>query len=204
MTPKQRRAAMSPAIAGAVILATSEPAAAETRLFTCPHARILELTVIGPNAISAAPIDGKPMRMTRDPKNSLRYSYGEYSVTVSADHGQALLEIPDWGSANCIFGSRNVKPFLPPAGPQAAGTADGRFPMAGQSLGGIMRSAPSMSAAKVMSLSEGSPITLIERAGTTDGYDWFKISFRGTAGYQWGGIMCAKGPIRGILQQCTP
>lgn len=39
--------------ATAVILATSEFAAAETRLFSCPHASVLELTVIGANAISA-------------------------------------------------------------------------------------------------------------------------------------------------------
>ena len=33
-----------------------------------------------------------------------------------------------------------------------------------------------MSSAKVMSLKEGSEITLVARAGTMDGYDWFKVS----------------------------
>lgn len=183
----------------------------------------------------AAPIDGKSMRMNRDPRNPLRYFNGEYSVTLSPDQGQLLLEIPDWGSANCIYGTVNVKPLIPQQGsgtvdpcgpgfhavpetdrcdpnpgtnpnaqPRRTGTAEGKFPMGGQSLGGILRSAPSMSSARVAGLKEGSPITLIERAGAMDGYDWFKVQFRGTTGYQWGGIMCSDQAIRGIFQQCEP
>ena len=78
----------------------------------------------------------------------------------------------------------------------------GRLPMAGMSLGGIMRSGPSMSAARLTSLSEKSGITLLERAGTMDGYDWFKIEFHGRIGYQWGGIMCSDEAISGIFQKC--
>ena len=36
----------------------------------------------------------------------------------------------------------------------------------------------------------------------TDGYSWFKISFGGRTGYQWGGIMCSRNPLNGILKQC--
>lgn len=215
-------------------LASIEPAAAQSRLFSCPHARVVELTVTGPNTVSANPIDGKPMSMKRDPGNPLRFFNGEYAVTLAPDQGALKLEIPDWGSARCLYGTRDVKPFIsqraaaatscgpgfhpvpetdrcdpdpgtpPTAQPRRTGTAEGKFPMGGQSLGGIMRSAPSMSSAKVMSLSEGAGITLIARAGTMDGYDWFKISFRGRSGYQWGGIMCSEAPIRGIFQQCEP
>jgi hypothetical protein len=218
-------------------IASSEFAAAQSRLFSCPHARVVELTVNGPNSVSANPIDGKPMTMKRDPRNPLRFFNGEYAVTLTPDQGALTLEIPDWGSAKCLYGSVNVKPFLPQgraaagaetscgpgfhpvpetdrcdpdpgtpptAQPRRTGTAEGKFPMAGQSLGGIMRSAPSMSSSRVMSLSEGAAITLIERAGAMDGYDWFKVSFRGTTGYQWGGIMCSQSPIRGIFQQCEP
>ena len=215
--------------------ASVETAAAQSRLFSCPHARAIELTVTGPNSISASPIDGRPMAMTRDPANPLRFFYGDYAVILTPDQGGLTLEIPDWGSAKCLFGSVNLKPLVtvpgksagnpcgpgfhpvpetdrcdpdpganPNAQPRRTGTAEGRFPIGGQSLGGIMRSAPSMSSAKVMSLAAGSGITLVERAGAMDGYDWFKVRFRGTTGYQWGGIMCSHQAIRGILQQCEP
>ena len=141
-------------------------------------------------------------------------------MTLTPDQGALALVTPE-GSTNCLFGSQNVKPFLPQQGsaapasscdrfperdgsPARRRTPEGKFPMDGQSLGGIMRSAPSMSSSKVMSLSEGAGITLIARAGAMDGYDWFKISFRGSTGYQWGGIMCSSAPIRGIFQQCEP
>jgi len=217
-------------------IASSELAAAQSRLFSCPHARYVELTVTGANTVSAKLIDGKPMTMKRDPGNPSRFFNGDYAVTLTPDQGALKLEIPDWGSANCLYGSRNVKPFIPgsttaaaptscgpgfhpvpetdrcdpdpgtppTAQPRRTGTAEGKFPMGGQSLGGIMRSAPSMSSAKVMSLSEGTTVTLIERASAMDGYDWFKISARGKTGYQWGGIMCSEAPIRSILQQCEP
>jgi len=222
------------ALIGIAWIASSEIAAAQSRLFSCPHARVVELTVTGPNTVSANPIDGKPMTMKRDPGNPLRFFNGDYAVILTPDQGALRLEIPDWGSARCLYGSQNVKPFLPQraaaatscgpgfhpvpetdrcdpdrgtpptAQPRRTGTAEGKFPMRGQSLGGIMRSAPSMSSAKVMSLSEGAGITLIERAGNMDGYDWFKVAHRGTVGYQWGGIMCSEAPIRGIFQQCEP
>jgi hypothetical protein len=216
-------------------LATSEAAVAQSRLFSCPHARVLELTVVGPNSITADPIDGKPMRLNKDPRNPLRYFKGDYAVTLSPNQGQLLLEIPDWGSTTCLYGTVNVKPLIPQQGsgpvnpcgpgfhpvpetdrcdpdpgtspnaqPRRTGTAEGKFPMGGRSLGGIMRSAPSMSSQKVMSLSEGASVTLVERAGAMDGYDWFRVQYRGTAGYQWGGIMCSDAPIRGIFQQCEP
>ena len=38
----------------------------------------------------------------------------------------------------------------------------GRFPVAGQSLGGIVRSRPSQSAPKIASLAEGAPMTIVE------------------------------------------
>jgi hypothetical protein len=225
-----------PMIALIVAMGTlsSEPAAAQSRLFSCPHARVVELTVTGANTVSANPIDGKPMTMKRDPGNPLRFFNGDYAVTLTPDQGALKLEIPDWGSAKCLYGTQNVKPFIPQraaaatscgpgfhpvpetdrcdpdpgtpptAQPRRTGTAEGKFPMGGQSLGGIMRSAPSMSSSRVMSLSEGTAITLIERAGAMDGYDWFRISARGKTGYQWGGIMCSDAPIRSIFQQCEP
>ncbi len=81
--------------------------------------------------------------------------------------------------------------------------ARGRFPLPGRSLGGIVRGAPSMQAPKVASLQEGEPILLLARENTMDGYDWFRIRYHGgRTGFQWGGIMCAEAPLRGILERC--
>lgn len=217
-------------------LGSTDLASAQSRLFSCPHARIIELTVKGPDAVYADRDEGKPVMLKRDPANPLRFANGKFVVTLTPDQGALTLEVPE-GSTNCLYGSQNVQPFLPqgnaaaapasscgpgfhpvpetdrcdpdpgtPPGaqPRRTGTAEGRFPMRGQSLGGIMHSAPSMQSAKVMSLPEGTGISLIERAGTMDGYDWFKIAHRGTVGYQWGGIMCSEAPIRGIFSQCQP
>jgi hypothetical protein len=78
----------------------------------------------------------------------------------------------------------------------------GRFPVAGQSLGGIVRSRPSQSAPKIASLAEGAPMTIVARDVNWDGYDWFKVSFGNQTGYQWGGIMCSRHPLSGVLRQC--
>ena len=84
---------------------------------------------------------------------------------------------------------------------RAAGRA-GKFPVGGQSLGGIVRSAPSQSAAKIASLAEGAPLTIVARDVKWDGYDWFKVTFDGRTGYQWGGIMCSRHQLDGVLRQC--
>ena len=86
---------------------------AQSRLFSCPHARVVEIEPAGANTISASPIDGKPMKMRRDPTNRLRYFNGDYAVIFTPDQGALTLEIPDWGSTKCLYGSKNVKPFLP-------------------------------------------------------------------------------------------
>ena len=172
--------------------------------------------------------------MKKDPGNPLRFFWGDYAVQLSPDQSEAKLEIPDWGSAKCIYGhggpppppQRNAEKINPcgpgfhpvpetdrcdpdpgtnpNAQPRHTGTAEGKFPMGGQSLGGIVRAEPSLTSARVASLAEGTAVTLVGRAGAMDGYDWFVIQFRGQTGYQWGGIMCSDASIRGILQQCQP
>ena len=65
--------------------------------------------------------------------------------------------------------------------------------MGGQSLGGIMRSSPSMSSSKVMSLSEGAAVTLIKRAGAMDGYAGSRSAFAATPDTS-GAASCALKP----------
>jgi len=96
-----------------ILIATVASAAGPSRLFSCPSARVINIIVTGPNTIIAEPIDGAPMKMDRDPNNALRYFKEDYTVTLTADQGALKLEIPDWGSATCRYGSKNVKEFLP-------------------------------------------------------------------------------------------
>jgi len=216
------------------IALSAERADAQSRLFSCPHAQVLELTVAGPDALKAEPVDGKAMTMKREAANPLRFVNGKHVVTLSQDQGTARLEVPNKGAVECIFGTRNVAPLIPVRGarastcgpgfhpapqtdrcdpdpgtnpnaqPRRTGTADGVFPMTGQSLGGIMRAAPSMESPKLRSLAAGADIRLLERADRMDGYDWFKIEAAGQSGYQWGGILCSEQAIRGAFQQCEP
>ncbi|HIE69519.1 MAG TPA: hypothetical protein EYP98_04790, partial [Planctomycetes bacterium] len=73
------------------------------------------------------------------------------------------------------------------------------------SWGGIVRSGPGQEYRKLTSLDEGDDVTLLERTGTVwNGFPWFKISYgNGKNGYQWGGILCAKGTaVPGIFESC--
>lgn len=75
------------------------------------------------------------------------------------------------------------------------------------SWGGIVRDGPGQDFAKVESLDEGERILLIERTDVvTDGFPWFKISFRGgRTGYKWGGILCSvSGERSDIFKTCPP
>jgi hypothetical protein len=102
-------------VASAALLwaASCEMASAQSRLFSCPHARIIELTVTGPDTISADRDVGKPVILKRDPANPSRYFNGGFAVTLTPDQGELALVAPDWGSTKCLFGSQNVKPFIP-------------------------------------------------------------------------------------------
>ena len=96
-----------------VLIAASDMASAQSRLFSCPHARIIELTVKGPDTISADRDDKKPLTMKRDPGNPQRFVSGKFAVTLTKDQGELTLDAPDWGPTKCLFGSQDVKPFIP-------------------------------------------------------------------------------------------
>lgn len=91
--------------------------------------------------------------------------------------------------------------WMTPGAPQQ-GQAGALFQA--KSWGGIVRSGPGTGYARIASLSEGEPITVIERTGQFyQGRPWFKISFRGQLGYHWGGIICPIGhSVDGTFQVC--
>ncbi len=78
------------------------------------------------------------------------------------------------------------------------------LPYPGQSWGGLVRSGPGTKYRKVGSLKEGDPLVLLEDTGVElNGYNWFKIEYRGRTGYQWGGLICAKGrEVKGAFKIC--
>lgn len=92
----------------------------------------------------------------------------------------------------------------PPAAPSVSASAE--FPVAAGSWGGIVRDGPGPKHRKIASLAEGEPVTLMERVIVTEGdFPWFKIAFKnGKIGYQWGGILCAKGAERPDLYKTCP
>jgi hypothetical protein len=214
--------------------ASAALANAQTRTFICGHGRAITVTVTGPNSISAGPIDGARMAMRKVGPQPFQFANGDYGVTITPDQNQATVEIPDYGTTVCRFrpqvsaagmkGLGHEDPCGPgfhqvpetdacesnagtPANAQPrprTGTAAGRFPMPGASLGGIVRARPTQASSKIASLGPGDNVTILARDRAWDGYDWFLIRFHGRTGYQWGGIMCSQNPIRGILEQCRP
>jgi hypothetical protein len=94
----------------------------------------------------------------------------------------------------------------PAAPPEAATATLDDFPMTAASWGGIVRSGPGRSYAKVGSLTENQPVTLLARTDVVeDGYPWFKLDFGGKTGFQWGGILCSTGAERpDLFKTCTP
>lgn len=72
------------------------------------------------------------------------------------------------------------------------GTQGGVLPVSGRSLGGIVRSGPSLNARRVTSLRENQRITIVQDTGVRmNDFNWFRVRWHGGEGYQWGGIMCA-------------
>lgn len=92
--------------------------------------------------------------------------------------------------------------WMAPGAPQP-GQGGGLF--AAKSWGGIVRSGPGTGYARIASLKEGEPITVLEQMRQYyQGRPWFKISFRGRTGYHWGGIICPLGQsVPGTFQVCN-
>ena len=68
----------------------------------------------------------------------------------------------------------------------------------GMSRGGSLRAGPGLDAARVGSLADGTPVTIVANSGRwMDGYYWFEIiapdAEGGETSFQWGGIMCVRG-----------
>ena len=64
----------------------------------------------------------------------------------------------------------------------------------GRTFGGNYREGPGQEFAKLGSLREGTPVTLILNTGVAqDGYDWYRVRLStGVAVYMWGALLCAE------------
>jgi hypothetical protein len=250
------------AIAAFAALSLSQ-ANAQTRTFQCGKGKAITIAVTGPNSVSAGPIEGRNMRLTKSKQNPFEFRSGDYAVIISQDQTKVDVEIADFGTVKCAFQGGGLIASQPGVGstdpcgpgfqlapgtqrcvrrpgniPQPQKRADdpcpanfmqapetdrcdpapgapaprkvvapaggGKLPMAGRSLGGIMRAGPSQSTAKVMSTGEGNELTILSRGPMWDNYNWFQVNYQGRTGFIWGGIMCSQNPLGGIYQQCEP
>ncbi len=179
-----------------------------SRQFFCGEDSFVTVTVSGPNTVFAGPIDGQMMTLVQSPNDPLHFLNGDYGIIISPDQLHIQVEIPDFGQIGCQFGAGAGVPQPPPAvaapTPQPAQPVG--FPIEAKSWGGSVRAGPSINAQKIGSLPEGERITLLEQANAPFFQDrpWFRISFRGQTGYQWGGIICPIGrPVPGTFEVCN-
>ena len=68
----------------------------------------------------------------------------------------------------------------------------------GMSRGGTLRAGPDVRSARLGSLPDGAPVTVVANSGVWwDGYYWFEIvapsAPGGETSFQWGGILCVRG-----------
>jgi hypothetical protein len=90
--------------------------------------------------------------------------------------------------------------------PRAAPSApDFNRPIEAGSWGGVVRSGPGQSSARIVSLREGERVQLLFNTGIMwNDFPWFLIRFReGQLGFMWGGILCSRGAqVAGTYQTC--
>lgn len=87
---------------------------------------------------------------------------------------------------------------------QNAGSAGAGSAPTGRSLGGNLRSKPSVESRKIGSAPAGTPLVYLELGPLYDGYRWYEVEAGGVRGYVWGGIACSDGlKINGVYQVCN-
>ena len=196
-------------------IALSAAAQAQSRVFVCPNNVAVTVSVLSADTISVTPINGEAKTMVQVPGTPNAFANGEFGVQIAPDQTRAAFVLPNVGTIPCTFqpgatadgriGLNSVAQLSDQMKQQEqvnAAPPPDRFPMPGRSFGGIMRSEPRQDAPRVRSFRENEPFTIIDRGPMWDGYNWFAIRYPGGEGWQWGGIMCSKAPLAGILAQC--
>lgn len=102
----------------------------------------------------------------------------------------------------CLVGAPALAQSRP--GPNAS-APDFNRPIDAGSWGGVVRSGPSQSYARLTALREGERVALLFNTGIVwNDYPWFLIRFRDNQlGFMWGGILCSRGAqVAGTYQTC--
>ncbi len=198
-------------------------AAGQQRSFSCgdPAGRdlgLITVTVLGPPGISVVDALGNQRVLRKIPGPGLTFADNVVRMDIAADQ-QSLVMVDQQGKKETCFFAPGVAPRTP-NGSQSGGGAfvpgvvppprnnrpqfGGRgLPARAQSGGGIVRGGPGLNFARIGRVGHGETIVLLERAGSFEGFDWFKIRFGSRIGFQWGGIICPLDrPVRGINQVC--
>jgi hypothetical protein len=87
----------------------------------------------------------------------------------------------------------------------SASAPDFNRPTDAGSWGGVVRSGPGQTYARLVALREGERVALLFNTGIMwNDYPWFLIRFRdGQLGFMWGGILCSRGAqVPGTYQTC--
>lgn len=177
-----------------VLAAAGAPAAlAAADLWSCSDGR--SYTAVYDN--DQLVLSGKGVTYTLLPRRAASGSlYAGGGIRFHEKGDNAVMIFPGGGQVTCTRGGASKSP---PSGP------DGALTVAGQSYGGVVRSGPSRSSARIGSLREGEPVTILADTGVVwNNYRWFRIRFRGNrTGFQWGGILCARRTlVPGIYKVC--
>lgn len=178
-----------------VLAVVGAPAAlAEADTWTCSNGQIFTAVYDNDRLVLA----GKGVTYTLLPKRAGSGSlYAGGGVSFHEKANNAVMTFPGGGQVTCTRGGASTSE---PSGPGGAA-----LPAPGQSYGGVVRSGPNRSAARLGALREGEPVTILADSGVVwNNYRWFRIRYRGTrTGFQWGGILCARqAPIPGIYKVC--
>lgn len=177
------------------------PAFAQPRSFFCGEDSTVTVTPAAPGTITAGIIDGQTLTLTQVADDPLNFIVGDYGVRIGPDGRSIKVHLPDFGEIDCILqgGGVDAAPATTAARPPERVDA-----FEARSWGGIVRAGPGQSFARVTSLKEGDPITVIERTDVIlNDFAWFRVRFRGGEGYQWGGIVCPVGrEVPGAFSKC--
>ena len=104
------------------------------------------------------------------------------------------------------LGAAAAPALAQPRASPAASAPDFNRPIEAGSWGGVVRSGPSQSNDRIVSLREGERVSLLFNTGIMwNEYPWFLIRFRdGQLGFMWGGILCSRGAqVTGTYRTCT-
>ena len=122
-------------------------------------------------------------------------------IRFARDFGEFRI---DGGGAVLVYEGERM-PCMAVGTPPPRSMEPGPVGLAGQALGGNMRSGPGTQHDWIHTLAEGTPLVIDAYAGVSfNGFEWFAVNVNQMHGYVWGGILCSEGQhLPGLYAQCA-